>query len=110
MAFTLQYCRQRKISGTKILTIYKVEKMMNKTSKVFTTHFLVISILFSSTLFGQTPNNTLFENRTQGLKPTQASKYFENLTQLALEGKIKDKTITPPANKAEFAKYEASLK
>jgi len=29
---------------------------------------------------------------------------------VALEGKIKDKTITPPANKAEFAKYEASLK
>lgn len=29
---------------------------------------------------------------------------------IALESKIKDKTITPPANKEEFAKYEASLK
>ncbi len=29
---------------------------------------------------------------------------------VALESKIKDKTITPPANKDEFAKYEASLK
>ncbi len=29
---------------------------------------------------------------------------------MALEAKIKDKTITPPANKDEFAKFEASLK
>jgi basic membrane protein A len=29
---------------------------------------------------------------------------------IALESKIKDKTITPPANKDEFAKYEATLK
>ena len=29
---------------------------------------------------------------------------------IALEGKIKDKTITPPANKDEFTKYEATLK
>jgi basic membrane protein A len=29
---------------------------------------------------------------------------------IALEAKIKDKTITPPANKAEFATYAASLK
>jgi len=29
---------------------------------------------------------------------------------MTVEGKIKDKSITPPANKADFAKYEASLK
>jgi len=29
---------------------------------------------------------------------------------VALEAKIKDKSITPPANKADFATYEASLK
>jgi basic membrane protein A len=29
---------------------------------------------------------------------------------IALEAKIKDKSITPPANKADFAKYQASLK
>lgn len=29
---------------------------------------------------------------------------------IALEGKIKDKTITPPANKAEFAEFEKGLK
>lgn len=57
--------------------------------KIIAANFLIISILFSSTLFGQIISKQTVESKTQASTVnSKSSKYFVNLTQLAAEGKI----------------------